>query len=1070
MKDKVKQIDIVEHLLSVEEVIKRYETSININKPAESHGLGEEQIKKGREVYGPNLLSPAKRKHPFVRFLECLGNLFNVLMILAGLMTFIIFAIDPANNFSSSYVGAILVGVSILNAIIEFIQLQKSANALEAFLNMIPQQCRVVRNSSLNQIPGAELVPGDIVFVRLGDKIPADLYMFNVSEMKVDNSSLTGESEPQPRTVDNAMKNPLEAHNIGFNGTLVVAGEGYGIVIKTGDSTVLGQIAGLTANEKKSPSPLSVEVNVYVKLVASVAFLTGFIFFLLGLTKGMALKDCLTFGVGVFCGWVPEGLPATLTMLLTFAAKRMATQNVLVKDLHGVETLGAITLLATDKTGTLTRNQMTVTSVWASNKLYASLRNLNNINNPVQVSSSGMTEILLNCSLNSRAKFDRTDVPIDKREIIGDATEAGLIRFAAQSQDDFDELQIKYPRVFDVPFNSDNKWAMTISQVPHANGDLTLYLKGAPERVLNLCSTIFMSGQAIPLTEEHKAQFQETYENMAGKGHRVLAFAQLLLPGDKFPKDFIFDKKAKNYPTTNLTFVGLTSLEDPPKHGVREAIGMCRTAGIRVMMVTGDHPLTAEAIGRKINLMLSDTKPMVAKRTGRPIESIEEDEYDAIVIHGEQIDGLSNLEWDNIFSKSEIIFARTSPRHKLEIVKRAQSMGHIVGVTGDGVNDSPALKKADLGIAMNESGSDVSKEAASMILLDDNFASTIRGIEEGRLIFANLKKSIRYTVTHTMPEVIPQLLYIAVPIPLLLNALQIISLDLGYELCLALSFAWDKPETKTGLMRLAPRKPVTKESVERFRRVKSREIQAKRDPETGEEIKASGFKRMIHNISRLFTMTYWKELIEKTDNEVIVDVELISWAFFEAGLLEFTGAAVGSFFLLNYRGIGFYDSIKLQNDFAFSDLPDRNTLFSVSSGQQFTRTELLEILAQFETVYTYSVVVIQAFNMFCCKSRITYPFGKHIFTNYRNFVGMVLGFVLMGFLVYCPGVNTVFNLSPNVPLSFLAGPILTGSVLLCYSSLRFFLIQRFRPIKFNPAVQGLMMHPTVRTIIPASKS
>ncbi|KAI9293754.1 hypothetical protein K502DRAFT_293275 [Neoconidiobolus thromboides FSU 785] len=1064
-----KQVEILEHLLPLEDVCKKFETSVNPSKPAESQGLSLEKIEKAKEIYGPNTLSPAKRKHPIVRFLECLLNLFNVLLILAGLMTFIIFAIDPINNFSSSYVGAILVGVSILNAIIEFIQLQKSANALESFLNMIPQQCRVVRGGSLTQIPGADLVPGDIVFVRMGDKIPADLYLFNVSEMKVDNSSLTGESEPQSRTVDNDMKNPLEAHNIGFNGTLVVAGEGYGIIIKTGDSTVLGQIAGLTTNEKKNPSPLSVEISIYVKLVASVAFLTGIIFFLLGLTSGMALKDCLTFGVGVFCGWVPEGLPATLTMLLTFAAKRMAKQNVLVKDLQGVETLGAITLLATDKTGTLTRNQMTVTSVWSSNKLYSSLRNLGNADNPVQIASPGMEEILLNCSLNSRAKFDRTDIPVDKREIIGDATEAGLIRFAAQSQNDFDELQTKYPRVFDIPFNSDNKWAMTISQIPHANGDLTLYLKGAPERVLRLCTTILMEGQIIPLNEEHKAQFQEIYELMAGKGHRVLAFAQLLLPRDQFPKDFVFDKKLNNYPTTGLTFVGLTSLEDPPKHGVREAIGMCRTAGIRVMMVTGDHPLTAEAIGRKINLMLSDTKQMVAKKTGRPIESIGEDEYGAIVIHGEQIDALNDQEWDNIFSKDEIIFARTSPRHKLEIVKRAQSMGHIVGVTGDGVNDSPALKKADLGIAMNESGSDVSKEAASMILLDDNFASTIRGIEEGRLIFANLKKSIRYTVTHTMPEVIPQLLYIAVPIPLLLTSLQIISLDLGYELCLALSFAWDKPETKTGLMRLAPRKPVTKESVERFRRVKSREIKLERDPETGEEIQVSSFKRIVHSISRLYTLTYWKELFEKTENEIIVDVELISWAFFEAGIIEVTGAAVCSFFLLSYRGINFYDSIELQKTFAFSDLPDRDTIFSVSNGQQFKRSELLEILAQFETVYTFSVVIIQAFNMFCCKSKITYPFGKHIFTNYRNFVGLLIGFVLMGFLVYCPGVNTVFNLSPNVPLVFLVGPILTGSVLLLYSSLRFFLTQRFRPIKFNPTIQGLLMHPTVRTIIPDSK-
>ncbi|KAJ9064713.1 hypothetical protein DSO57_1027492 [Entomophthora muscae] len=668
---------------------------------------------------------------------------------------------------------------------------------------MIPQQCRGVRNGALTQLAAAELVPGDIVFVRMGDKVPADLYLFSVSDMKVDNSSLTGESDPQARSIENDHKNPLEASNLAFNGTLVVAGEGYGVVVRTGDSTVLGQIAGLTSGETKNASPLSVEIGNFVHMIAAIATITAVIFIIVCVAQQRTPKITLTFAIGLFVAWIPEGLPATVTMLLTIAAKRMAGQNVMVKDLQGVETLGAITLLATDKTGTLTRNQMTVTNIWSSLNFYSALRNLGNAGNPIQLDSPGLKEVLLNASLNSRAKFDRVDVPVAQREVIGDATESGLVRFAAQSQPDFDDLQKKYPRVFDIPFNSDNKWAMTISQLPHANGFLTLFLKGAPERVLRLCSTILVNGESIPLTEAHKQQFQETYETMAGKGHRVLAFAQLQLPGDQFPADFVFDKKLNNYPTTDLTFVGLTSLEDPPKHGVREAIGRCRSAGIRVMMVTGDHPLTAEAIGRKINLMLSDTKEMVAKRTRRRLEEIREDEFDAIVIHGERIDSLSDQEWDSIFTKNEIIFARTSPKHKLEIVKRAQSMGHIVGVTGDGVNDSPALKKADLGIAMNESGSDVSKEAASMILLDDNFASTVRGIEEGRLIFTNLKKSIRYTVSHSIPEIIPQILYVVKPIPLI-NPMLILAIDLGFELCLALTYAWDIPETATGLMKLSP--------------------------------------------------------------------------------------------------------------------------------------------------------------------------------------------------------------------------------------------------------------------------
>jgi sodium/potassium-transporting ATPase subunit alpha len=264
-----------------------------------------------------------------------------------------------------------------------------------------------------------------------------------------------------------------------------------------------------------------------------------------------------------------------------------------------------------------------------------------------------------------------------ERIIMGDATESGLIRYAAEQISDYDNLSSKYPKVFEIPFNSDTKWYMSIHKKPHANGSLTLFIKGAPERVWLLCNRILTGadGNCIELTEQSKKDYDTTYEHMASQGHRVLGFAEMLLPGDQYPEDFVFDKKAKNYPSGDFIFVGLASLQDPPKHGVREAIGRCRSAGIKVIMVTGDHPLTAEAIGRKINLMLSETKNMVAKRTGRPIEEIDESEFKAVVVHGEQIEkGLTDTEWDNIFWKDEIIFARTSPKHKLEIVRRAQSV------------------------------------------------------------------------------------------------------------------------------------------------------------------------------------------------------------------------------------------------------------------------------------------------------------------------------------------------------------------------------------------------------------
>jgi sodium/potassium-transporting ATPase subunit alpha len=542
---------------------------------------------------------------------------------------------------------------------------------------MIPQKCMRLRDGKLAQMEASSLVPGDVIYVRMGDKTPADVLVFSASDCKVDNSSLTGESEPQERVKDNDMQNPLEATNIMFNSTLVVSGEAYGIVIRTGDRTVLGQIANLTAGEEKTTSPLAREIDNFVKMIATIAILTALIFFGIAFpVNNNNASLAINFAIGIFVAWVPEGLPATVTMLLTIAAKRMASQNVLVKDLQGVETLGAITLLATDKTGTLTRNQMTATNVWTCGELYETSARAGAEKDVAGRQHPGVIDMMHICALCTRAKFDRTDVPIKEREILGDATESGLIRYAAEHLDNFDDLATEYPKVFELPFNSDTKWHMSIHQKPHKNGPLTLYIKGAPERVWRLCSRILTGsdGESQELTDYHKTLYDETYEHMASRGHRVLGFAEFLLPGDQYPIDYPFDKKTKNYPLQDFIFVGLASLQDPPKHGVREAIGRCRTAGIKVIMVTGDHPLTAEAIGRKINLMISETKLEISKRTKRPLEEIAEHEAKAVVVHGEQLDGLSDAEWDGIFEKEEIIFARTSPKHKLEIVRRAQRL------------------------------------------------------------------------------------------------------------------------------------------------------------------------------------------------------------------------------------------------------------------------------------------------------------------------------------------------------------------------------------------------------------
>ncbi|KAH8657690.1 hypothetical protein BX600DRAFT_468011 [Xylariales sp. PMI_506] len=1062
-----KHVDIDEHLMPHEEVALRYGTRINMNKPGDSLGLATTQIDELLQQHGRNVLTPPKKRHPFLKYLDCLTSLFNLLLILAGVLEYILLGIDFKDNFQNTYLGAILIIVANINAFIEFYQQQKSQALLESFLNMIPAKCMCLRDGKLAQIEASGLVPGDVVFIRMGDKTPADILVFSASDCKVDNSSLTGESEPQERSKDNDMRNPLEATNVMFNSTLVVSGEAYGIVIRTGDGTVLGQIAHMTAGEDKGKSPLTHEIDNFVKIIATIAILTALIFFGIAFpVNNNNVSLALNFAIGIFVAWVPEGLPATVTMLLTIAAKRMAAQNVLVKDLQGVETLGAITLLATDKTGTLTRNQMTAANIWTCGELYETFSRADGGKAIAQPDLPGVLEILHISALCSRAKFDRTDIPIKEREVLGDATESGLLRYSAEQLSKFDNLPEEYPKVFELPFNSDTKWHMSIHKKPHATGSLTLFMKGAPERVLRLCSRILVgaNGESVEMTDAYRASYDEAYEHMASRGHRVLGFAELLLPGDKYPEDFEFDKKAKNYPQGgDFVFVGLASLQDPPKHGVREAIGRCRAAGVKVIMVTGDHPLTAEAIGRKINLMLGETKQMVAKRTGKPLSEIQPHEYSAVVIHGDQLDSLTDTEWDEIFWKDEIIFARTSPKHKLEIVKRAQSMGHIVGVTGDGVNDSPALKKADLGIAMNKSGSDVSKEAASMILLDDNFASTVRGIEEGRLIFVNLKKSIQYTISHSTPEVIPNLLYVIVPIPLPLSAILILVIDLGFELLAALSFAWDPPETSEGLMKLPPRKPVTPATSTLFRRRALRRARAEFDEESGAFIErppATWLQKVGHSVTQLFSREYWADKLESTGAEVLVDGPLLSWAYLEIGVIEAIGALASYFIVMQRRGISPYDARIMQK----GNGPPTN--YWTKDAEPYNGIDgptQVDILAEAQSMYYWAVMTMQMFNLFACKTRLTLPFGRYMFANRATFYCILAGAALAAFIIYTPGVEVVFGTTRNLlPLYWLV-PMAFGCVLIAYATARRLIGLKTRPVKWNPEIDGLQMYPTIRT-------
>ncbi|KAI0355099.1 aminophospholipid-transporting P-type ATPase [Trametes cingulata] len=1074
------KVDIQEHQLPFKELESELDTSFDPKDPGQSAGLSSGEAKARLTRDGPNILTPPKKKSALRKYWDCLMTMFNVLLIIAGILEYILLGVNFKDNFANTYLGGILIGVAFLNALIEFYQLQKSEAILASFLAMIPPSCRVVRDGTLTTIPAADLVKGDIVLVRSGDKTPADLILFAASDLKVDNSSLTGESEPQERFArpDGVQSRPVEAENLLFNSTLVVNGEGWGVVVRTGDHTMIGQIAALTGNETGKKSPLAVEIGRFVMMVSSIAIIFAVVFFVVGITtvyKGNG-EQTVTFAVSILVAFVPEGLPSVVTLLLSIAAKRMAAQNVLVKDLQGVETLGSLTLLATDKTGTLTRNQMTVTNLWSGLRMFSAFQSNNDsqTTESFSIDAPGMREMVDIAALNSHVKFDRTDVAFEQRKILGDATETGFIRFAGKHISDYDGYQKQHARVFEIPFNSSNKWALVILEKQHKDGILTAYIKGAPERVLAKCSTYLKDGEEVPTTDEFKAQYDEAYDYMASRGHRVIACAQKLLRGDIYDESYEFSKTDAKYPSTEYCFCGLISLEDPPKHGVREAIGTLRLAGIKVMMVTGDHPKTAEAIARKINLILGETKETLSKKTGRPVEEIYDDEVDAVVIHGDDIDSLQGWQWDQIFAKNEIVFARTSPQHKLEIVKRAQALGHIVGVTGDGVNDSPALKKADLGIAMNISGSDVSKEAANMILLDDNFASTVKGVAEGRQIFVNLKRSIQYTISHSTPEVIPQLLYVVVPIPLPLSAILILVIDLGFELFVALSFAWDKPETKDGLMRMAPRKPVNDRSITTLKKRALRRTKTlRRDPETNEVIRPSRLAQLLARVRAPFTRQFWEDALEGSDAETLVDGKLLSYAYLEAGVIEMVGALVAYFVVFFKNGFTPGDLRRAQT--ALTDSPPI-TYFTKSSpdfvnsrGEVISASKQVDALGQAQSIVYLSIFIIQCFNVFAVKAKFRFPFGRSIVGNPYNFAGILAGACLGVFVIYTPPLHVVFGGSYHLSPLYWLIPVAFGVLLLVWASVRVLLMRKSIEQSRVKDIKGLMMFPTMRTMSMRSR-
>uniref|UniRef100_A0A8C5PDU8 Sodium/potassium-transporting ATPase subunit alpha n=1 Tax=Leptobrachium leishanense TaxID=445787 RepID=A0A8C5PDU8_9ANUR len=795
--DLKQELELEDHKLSGEELEAKYETST-------SKGLTSARAAEILARDGPNALTPPKGTPEIIKFLKQMIGGFSILLWAGAILCWIAYAIQYSQDKNIAgdnlYLGVVLAVVVILTGCFAYFQEAKSTNIMSSFNKMIPQQALVVRDGEKVEVPATDLAVGDLVEVKGGDRIPADIRILYAQGCKVDNSSLTGESEAQARSSDYTHENPLETKNIAFYSTTCLEGVAKGFVINTGDRTIIGRIATLASGVGNEKTPIAVEIEHFVHIVAGVAVSIGIIFFIIAMCMGYSALNSIIFLIGIIVANVPEGLLATVTVTLSLTAKRMAKKNCLVKNLEAVETLGSTSIICSDKTGTLTQNRMTVAHLWFDDHIHAADTSEQQTHHSFDQTSKTWEALCKIVSLCNRAEFraGQDDVPVMKKTVAGDASETALLKFSEIITGNVMQIREQHKKEAEIPFNSTNKYQLSIHETddPHDKRYM-LVMKGAPERILERCSTIMIGGKEQPLDEAMSDAFETAYMELGGLGERVLGFCHLYLPEEEFPPSYPFDIEAMNFPTSNLCFVGLLSMIDPPRSTVPDAVSKCRSAGIKVIMVTGDHPITAKAIAKSVGIISagSETVEDIATRLNIPVDQADRRHAKAAVVSGGDLKDMSSEDLDEILANhSEIVFARTSPQQKLIIVEGCQRQNFVVAVTGDGVNDSPALKKADIGIAMGIAGSDAAKNAADMILLDDNFASIVTGVEEGRLIFDNIKKSIGYTLTKNIAELCPFLIYIIASVPLPIGTITILFIDLGTDIIPSVSFAYEKAE------------------------------------------------------------------------------------------------------------------------------------------------------------------------------------------------------------------------------------------------------------------------------------
>ncbi len=766
-----------EHRIPLPEFLYRFGTDEN--------GLGGREAARRLRECGPNVLKEVGKESIARKYFRQFLNFFSILLTIGALLSF--FAEYLAPGQGNLYIGIALGGVVVLNGTFTFIQEYQAEKTMESFRQLIPPHARVLRDGMVLDVLASELVVGDVILLEEGDKVPADGRLIEVNSLKVDNSALTGEAEPQLRSLNCTHPEMLECRNMVFSGTLVQSGNGKAIVFGTGAHTQIGNLATLTEQTSAVDTPIRKELNHFIRVISSIAFFLGITFFLLAFFLQDIFLASLIFAIGIIVANVPEGLLPTVTLSLSLASRRMAERKALIKQLESVETLGSTTVICTDKTGTLTQNKMAVHSlIIGYEDVYPEApeafaeeaagqepgaKGGKPASRGEAVSGEGLPALgwdpakippvfLRVAGLCNNARFSER-----APGYTGDPTEGALLVFASGFTD-LKELNVDYPRLEEFPFDSLTKRMEVVCRTPE--GGFESYLKGAPEIVVEMCDSIIEAGGMRELSRKEKEELLDRHLRMAERGERVIALA------------YREAEKPEEY-TEGFVFLGFIGIVDPPRPEAKGAIAKCHAAGIKVVMITGDHPVTAESVARSVGLADS--------------EALE-------IITGDELKTLSREELAERLKKKSIVFARTSPVQKLKIVQLFQAEGEIVTMTGDGVNDAPAIKNSDMGVAMG-SGTDVAREAADMVLLDDNFATIVNAVEEGRTVFDNIKKFIAYILTSNIPEILPFIAFVLFALPLPMNVQLILAIDLGTDILPALALGVERGEGD--IMRRLPR-------------------------------------------------------------------------------------------------------------------------------------------------------------------------------------------------------------------------------------------------------------------------